>query len=71
MINETNIAKHFRTEAVNIACYIQNRITIRSILNKTPYELETWKVGAFLLVVSVKWMSFKLLFFLFILTRGG
>src|SRR3954466_14372632 len=41
MINETNMAKHFWAEAINTACYIQNRISIRSILNKTPYEL--WK----------------------------
>src|ERR1044072_3714968 len=41
MIQETNIAKHFWAEAVNTACYIQNRISIRPILNKTPYEL--WK----------------------------
>jgi hypothetical protein len=41
MINETNIAKHFWAEAINTACYIQNRISIRHILNKTPYEL--WK----------------------------
>jgi hypothetical protein len=38
MINEINIAKHFWAETVNIACYIQNRISIRLILNKTPYE---------------------------------
>src|ERR1044072_680874 len=41
MIQETNIAKYFWAEAVNTACYIQNRISIRPILNKTPYEL--WK----------------------------
>src|SRR4051812_49220616 len=41
MINETNMAKHFWAEAINIACYIQNRISIRPILNKTPYEF--WK----------------------------
>jgi hypothetical protein len=41
MINETNIAKHFWAEAINTACYIHNRISIRPILNKTPYEL--WK----------------------------
>ena len=41
MINETNIAKHFWAEAVNTACYIQNRISIRPIMDKTPYEL--WK----------------------------
>jgi transposase InsO family protein len=41
MLNEINIAKHFWAEVVNTACYIQNRICIRPILNKTPYEL--WK----------------------------
>src|SRR3954467_14435507 len=41
MINETNMAKHFWAEAINTTCYIQNRISIRHILNKTPYEL--WK----------------------------
>ena len=41
MINETNMAKHFWAEAVNTTCYIQNRVSIRPILEKTPYEL--WK----------------------------
>src|SRR4051812_23563313 len=41
MINETNMAKHVWAEAINTTCYIQNRISIRAILNKTPYEL--WK----------------------------
>src|ERR1044072_7979031 len=41
MIQETDMAKHFWAEAVNTACYIQNRISVRPILNKTPYEL--WK----------------------------
>src|ERR1051325_661341 len=41
MIQETNMAKHLWAEAVNITCYIQNRISIRPILEKTPYEL--WK----------------------------
>src|SRR4051812_7375456 len=41
MINETNMAKHLWVEEINTACYIQNRISIRPILNKTPYEL--WK----------------------------
>ena len=41
MINETNIAKIFWAEAINAAYYIQNRISIRPILEKTPYEL--WK----------------------------
>ena len=36
MINETNVAKIFWAEAINTACYIQNRISIRPILEKTP-----------------------------------
>ena len=35
------MAKHFWVEAVNTTCYIQNMISIRPILGKTPYEL--WK----------------------------
>src|ERR1044072_3738834 len=41
MIQETDMAKHFWAEAVNTACYIQNRISVIPILNKTPCEL--WK----------------------------
>lgn len=41
MINETNVAKHLWVEAVNTACYIQNIISIRPIMDKTPYKL--WK----------------------------
>ena len=41
MIQETDMAKHFWAEVVNTTCYIQNRISIRYILGKTPYEL--WK----------------------------
>jgi transposase InsO family protein len=39
MIHENNLANHFWTEAVNTACYVQNRIYIRPILDKTTYEL--------------------------------
>lgn len=39
IINKTNIVSHFWTEAVNTSCYIHNRISIRHILSKTPYEL--------------------------------
>ncbi|KAI5395309.1 hypothetical protein KIW84_061777 [Lathyrus oleraceus] len=39
MVNETNVAKDFWAEAVNTTCYIQNRIFIRPILEKNPYEL--------------------------------
>lgn len=33
------MAKYFCAEAVNTTCYIQNKISIRPILEKTPYEL--------------------------------
>jgi len=39
MIHENNPAKHFWAEAVNTTCYVQNRIYIRPLLNKTTYEL--------------------------------
>ncbi|WJX39850.1 hypothetical protein P8452_27360 [Trifolium repens] len=39
MMQETKLAKHFWAEAVNTACYIQNRIYIRPLLNITTYEL--------------------------------
>jgi transposase InsO family protein len=41
LIQETYMAKHLWAEAVNTTCYIQNRISIRPNLGKTPYEL--WK----------------------------
>ena len=39
MLCEGNLPKYFWAEAVNTACYILNRILIRPILKKTPYEL--------------------------------
>jgi len=39
MIHENNLAKHFWAEGVNTTCYVQNRIYIRPILEKTTYEL--------------------------------
>src|SRR4030066_111983 len=39
MIHETKMAAYFWAEAVNTAFYVQNRIYIRPILNKTSYEL--------------------------------
>jgi len=39
MLHENNLAKHFWAEAVNTTCYVQNRIYIRPLLNKTTYEL--------------------------------
>ena len=41
MIQETDMAKHFWAKVINTTCYIQNRISITPILDKTPYEL--WK----------------------------
>ncbi|KAH9704455.1 Integrase catalytic domain-containing protein [Citrus sinensis] len=41
MLNENSLPKYFWAEAVNIACYVLNRVLIRPNLNKTPYEL--WK----------------------------
>jgi len=38
-IYENNLAKHLWAEVVNTECYVQNRIYIRSILEKTTYEL--------------------------------
>ena len=41
MLLESGLSKGFWAEAVNIACYIENRIFLRPILKKTLYEL--WK----------------------------
>jgi len=39
MIHENNLAKHFWAEAVNTTCFVENRIYIKPILEKTAYEL--------------------------------
>ncbi|XP_070010903.1 uncharacterized protein [Nicotiana sylvestris] len=39
MMIDNGLAKSFWAEATNTACYLVNRYMIRSILNKTPYEL--------------------------------
>ena len=41
MLNDNLTFKHLWAEAINTACYLQNRIYIRPILKKSPYEL--WK----------------------------
>ncbi|MDV3195423.1 MAG: hypothetical protein Q8881_04235, partial [Sweet potato little leaf phytoplasma] len=38
MLNEYNLLKYFWAEAINAACYINNRIHMRDKL-KTSYEL--------------------------------
>ena len=43
MLNETNLPKYFWADAVNTACYVSNRVLIRPILKKTPYELFKWR----------------------------
>ena len=42
MLNESNVEDYFWVEAINTSCYILNRVSIRKVLNKTPYEL--WKI---------------------------
>ena len=39
MLCDSNLPKYFWTEAVSTSCYVQNRILLRPILKKTPYEL--------------------------------
>ena len=41
ILNENNLPKYFWAEAINTSCYVLNRILLRHILNKNPYEL--WK----------------------------
>ena len=41
MLNDNNLPKYFWAEAISISCYVLNRILLRPILKKTPYEL--WK----------------------------
>ncbi|XP_020415606.1 uncharacterized protein LOC109948093 [Prunus persica] len=41
MLNSKNLAKHFWVEAVSTACYISNRVFLRSGTKQTPYEI--WK----------------------------
>ena len=39
MLNESNVPKYFWADAVSTACYVLNRMLIRSIIKSTPYEL--------------------------------
>jgi hypothetical protein len=39
MLDEHRTPRRFWAEAINIACYISNRIFLRSLLNLTPFEL--------------------------------
>ena len=50
MLNENNLPKYFWAKAVNTSCYILNRVLLRPILKKTPYEL--WKIRNPTLTIS-------------------
>ncbi|XP_021728379.1 uncharacterized protein LOC110695459 [Chenopodium quinoa] len=39
MLISSGVPRNFWAEAVNTACYILNRVSVRAITNKTPYEL--------------------------------
>jgi len=39
MLSESSILKYFWADAVSTSCYVVNRVLIRPILKKTPYEL--------------------------------
>jgi len=39
MINEINLRKYFWADAINTVYHVLNRVIIRPILDKTPYEL--------------------------------
>lgn len=38
ILNESNVKKYFWVEAINTFCYIKNCVSIRKILNNTPYD---------------------------------
>jgi len=39
MLSESSLPKYFRADAMSTSCYVMNRVLIRPILKKTPYEL--------------------------------
>jgi hypothetical protein len=39
ILNEFDTPKYFYAEALNIPCYVLNRVTLRSELKRTSYEL--------------------------------
>lgn len=39
MLSDSNLPKYFWADAISTTCYVSNRIIIRPILRKTPYEL--------------------------------
>ena len=39
MLNEHSLPKYIWAEAVNTTCFVINRVLVRPLLSKTPYEL--------------------------------
>jgi len=39
MLSESSLPNYFWVDAVSTSCYVMNRVLIRPILKKTPYEL--------------------------------
>ena len=39
MLCENNLTKYFWRKVINTVCYVINKVSIRSLLSKTPYEL--------------------------------
>jgi len=39
MLSESSLPKYFWADAVSTVCYVMNKVLIRPILKKTPYEL--------------------------------
>jgi len=39
LLNETDLPKYFWVDAVSTTCYVLNKVLLRPILKKTPYEL--------------------------------
>ena len=39
MLGESSLLKYFWVDVFSTSCYVMNRVLIRSILKKTPYEL--------------------------------
>jgi len=39
MLSESSLPKYFWADAVSTSCYVMNRVLIRPILKKTPYEI--------------------------------
>ena len=47
MLCENNLPKYFWEKAINTSCYVINKVSIRLLLSKTPYELYKGKKSKF------------------------